>query len=64
MTQILALPFKLVAWIIEAFGRLVAVIIGLVLVTVGLALTVTVIGAIIGIPLLLLGFLLVVRGLF
>lgn len=37
MGQLLALPFKLVAWIIEAFGRLIAILIGLVLVIVGLA---------------------------
>lgn len=64
MTQLLSLPFKLVAWIIEAFGRLIAILIGLVLLIVGLMLTLTILGAIIGIPLMLFGFLLVVRGLF
>jgi hypothetical protein len=62
MTQLLSLPFKLVGWIINVAGRLVAIVLGLLLV--GLILTVTVIGALIGIPLILFGFLLVVRGLF
>lgn len=64
MSQLLALPFRLIAWIIAAFGRLIALIIGLVLIMVGFALTVTIIGAIVGIPLALFGFLLVIRGLF
>lgn len=56
--------WKLVAGIIELTGRLVAAILGLVLMIVGVALCLTVIGAIVGVPLILFGFMLTVRGLF
>ncbi len=56
--------WKLVAGIVLATGRLVAVLIGLVLLIVGVILTVTVIGAIVGIPFIIFGFLLTIRGLF
>lgn len=56
--------WKLVAGIIKLTGRLVAMLIGLVLMIAGVALTATVIGAIVGIPLVIFGFTLAVRGLF
>ncbi|MHB0878024.1 MAG: hypothetical protein ACYC5O_18470 [Anaerolineae bacterium] len=56
--------WQLVAAIIEATGRLVAMIIGLVLMIVGVILTLTVVGAIVGVPLILFGFMLVIRGMF
>ncbi len=60
-------PFKaiwdLVIWIISLTGRLLAVVLGLVFMLVGVVLTVTVVGAIIGIPLIIFGFMLVIRGL-
>jgi hypothetical protein len=56
--------WKLLAGIIGLTGRLVAAILGLVLMIVGLIATLTVVGAIIGIPLLIFGFLLILRGLF
>lgn len=55
--------WRLVVGIVEATGRLVAILIGLVLMIVGVILTVTIIGAIIGIPLAIFGFLLTIRGL-
>ena len=55
--------WNLVAWIVNLTGRLVAVILGLVFLIVGAILTITVIGAILGIPMILFGLLLVVRGL-
>jgi multisubunit Na+/H+ antiporter MnhC subunit len=55
--------WNLIAYIVVLTGRLVAVIIGLVLMLVGVILTFTVVGAIAGIPLLIIGVLLVVRGL-
>ncbi len=55
--------WRLVVGIVEATGRLVAILIGLVLMIVGVILTVTIIGAIVGIPLAIFGFLLTVRGL-
>ncbi len=60
-------PFKalwdLVIWIVSLTGRLIAVVLGLVFLLVGAILTVTIVGAIIGIPLAVLGLLLVIRGL-
>lgn len=58
------LIWRLVIWIIEATGRLVGVILGLVLMIVGVVLTATVIGAILGIPLIVFGFMLIIRSLF
>jgi len=58
------LIWRLVIWIIEATGRLVGAILGLVLMIVGVVLTVTVVGAIVGIPLIIFGFMLTVRSLF
>ena len=56
--------WRLVSGILVATGRLVAVILGLVFVLVGALLSATVVGAIVGVPLILFGGLLVVRGLF
>ena len=56
--------WRLVVWIIEATGRLVGAILGLVLMIVGVILTVTVVGAIVGIPFIIFGFLLIIRSLF
>jgi len=56
--------WKLVTGILMLTGRLVAVILGLVFILVGALLSATVIGAIVGVPLLLFGGLLVIRGLF
>jgi hypothetical protein len=58
------LTWRLVVWIIEATGRLVGAIFGLVLMIAGVILTITVVGAIVGIPLIIFGFMLTVRSLF
>jgi hypothetical protein len=50
--------------IIKAIGRIVALILGFVLMIVGALLCLTIIGAIIGVPLILVGLALVVRSLF
>ncbi|OGO27209.1 MAG: hypothetical protein A2136_02475 [Chloroflexi bacterium RBG_16_54_11] len=55
--------WNLIAYIVMLTGRVVAVVMGLVLMIVGIILTLTVVGAIAGIPLLIIGLLLVVRGL-
>ena len=55
--------FDLVTWIVSLTGRMAAIVIGLVLTIVGVILTVLVITAPIGLPMLLLGILLMVRGL-
>lgn len=56
--------WRLLATIVELTGRFVAMLIGIVLVLVGVIVSLTVIGAIVGIPLALIGFLLFLRGLF
>lgn len=67
-TPFLFMPFvalwRLVTWIFEFTGRLLAVLLGGVLLIAGLLLTLTVIGAIVGIPLMIIGFMLAVRGIF
>ncbi len=66
-TPCLLRPFvwlwNFIAYIVMLTGRLVAVVLGLVLILAGVILTFTVVGAIVGIPLALIGILLVVRGL-
>jgi hypothetical protein len=56
--------WRLVALIVEFTGRLIAVVLGAALMIVGVVVTLTIIGAIVGVPLAILGFLLVMRGLF
>ena len=56
--------WRLVAGIVTLTGRLVAAILGLVLMIVGVVVSLTIIGAIVGIPLIIFGFLLILRGLF
>lgn len=67
-TPILLLPFaavwKLVEFILKMTGRFVAAILGLVLMLVGGLLCVTVVGAVVGIPLCAFGFAMVIRGFF
>lgn len=56
--------WRLVTWILAMTGRLVAILLGIVFMIVGVIATLTVIGAIIGVPMFLFGVLLVFRGLF
>ena len=56
--------WRLVFGIFAGTGRLVAVILGLVFLIVGAVLTVTVVGAIVGIPFIIFGLFLILRGLF
>jgi hypothetical protein len=56
--------WNLVAWILQLTGRLVAAILGLVFMIVGAIVTVTVVGAVIGIPMIIFGFLLMLRSIF
>ncbi len=58
------LLWRAVIWVIEATGRLIGAILGLVLMIVGVLLTLTVIGAIVGIPLIIFSFMLIIRSLF
>lgn len=54
--------FNLVTGIVKMTGRLVAMILGLVFLILGGVISLTVVGAVIGIPIAVFGLLLVVRG--
>jgi hypothetical protein len=56
--------WKLLATIVEMTGRLLAMILGIVLMLAGALVSLTIIGAIVGIPLAIVGLLLFVRGIF
>jgi hypothetical protein len=56
--------WRLVTLILDATGRLLCGVLGLVLMVVGTMLSLTVVGAVLGVPLILVGVLLVVRALF
>ncbi|NWG33350.1 MAG: hypothetical protein HXY42_02830 [Chloroflexi bacterium] len=56
--------WKLLAVIVEMTGRLIAMILGIVLMIVGALVSLTVIGAIVGIPLAIIGLLLFLKGVF
>jgi hypothetical protein len=58
------LVWRLVIWIIEGVGRLAGAIIGLVLMVVGVIVSLTVVGLIVGVPLFAFGLMLVGRSLF
>jgi len=56
--------WKLLAVIVELTGRLVAMILGIVLMIAGGIISLTVIGAIVGIPLAIVGLMLFLKGMF
>ena len=56
--------WKLIAGLMTATGRLVAVVLGLAFLILGGVLTATLVGAVVGIPFIFLGILLALRGLF
>ncbi len=56
--------WKLLAVIVELTGRFVAMVLGIVFIIVGTIVSLTLIGAIIGIPLAIIGLLLLLRGIF
>ena len=55
--------WRLIASIVSLTGRLAAIFFGLVLMATGVVITLTVVGAVIGIPMFVFGALLIVRGL-
>ena len=56
--------WRLLATIVGLTGRFVAMVLGLVFMIVGVLVSLTVIGAIVGIPMAIIGLLLFVRGIF
>ncbi len=59
-----AASWKLLAVIVEMTGRFVAMALGLVLMLAGVIISLTIIGAIVGVPLAIIGLLLLLRGMF
>lgn len=56
--------WKLLAVIVELTGRFVAMVLGFVFIVVGVIVSLTIIGAIVGVPLAIIGLLLLLRGIF
>ncbi len=56
--------WRLIAFIFEFVGRFVAITLGLILMLLGVVVSLTGIGVIVGIPMVLFGLLLIVRGFF
>ncbi len=56
--------WRLVSAILALVGRLVSIVLGGAFILVGAVLCLTVVGAVVGVPLIGFGFLLIVRGLF
>ena len=56
--------WKLLAVIVEMTGRFVAMVIGILLIIAGVIVSLTIVGAIVGIPLAVIGLLLLLRGIF
>lgn len=56
--------WKLLAVIVEMTGRFVAMVLGILLLIVGVILSLTIVGAIVGVPLAVIGLLLFFRGMF
>jgi len=55
--------WRLVTFILEMTGRFVAILLGFVLIAVGVLVSMTVLGAVVGLPLSLFGLLILFRGL-
>lgn len=58
------LIFNLISGIINLTGRFIGIVLGMVLMMLGLVATITIIGGIIGIPLIIFGFLLMIKSIF
>jgi uncharacterized membrane protein HdeD (DUF308 family) len=59
---ILKLLWNLVTLVVSAVGRTAAIVLGVVLILVGMLLSLTIIGAIVGIPMMLIGVVLLIRA--
>jgi hypothetical protein len=56
--------WRLLAWIVGLTGRLIAILLGIILMIVGLIISLTIVALPIGVPLIIFGLLLILRGLF
>ncbi|MDL2232313.1 hypothetical protein LJC63_01865 [Ruminococcaceae bacterium OttesenSCG-928-L11] len=68
LLKILFFPFylvwSLVGFLFNLMGRLISGVVGCVLLIVGIILTVTVVGAVVGVPFIILGFSLCTKAIF
>lgn len=66
--KLLLFPFKLAMFIVESVfrltGKLITIALGFTISAIGVILSLTIVGAIIGIPLLILGVLMIIKGIF
>ncbi|HEX9508499.1 MAG TPA: hypothetical protein VF947_08825 [Myxococcales bacterium] len=60
----LVFPFLFVGWVLKLTGRFVGALLGSTLLMLGIVLSLSVVGAIAGIPIAFLGILLMIRSLF
>ena len=56
--------WRFLTWIVKLTGRLIAIVLGFAMIIIGAVLSITVILLPLGIPLIIFGFLVVMRGLF
>lgn len=56
--------WRLITWIVRLTGRLLAIILGFALIIIGAVLCITIILLPVGVPMIVFGFLLTMRGLF
>lgn len=56
--------WRLITWIVRLTGRLIAIILGFALIIIGAVLCITVVLLPLGVPMIVFGFLLTMRGLF
>lgn len=56
--------WRLLAWIVGLTGRLIAILLGIILMIVGLIISLTIVALPIGVPLIIFGLLLILQGLF
>jgi hypothetical protein len=56
--------WRFISWIVRLTGRLIAVVLGFAMIIIGAVLCITVLLLPLGIPIIVFGFLLVMRGLF
>ena len=68
MLRVLSWPFRMfwsfIGFLFLAIGKIISLILSLVLIFAGIIVTMTVVGAIVGIPLIIVGVLLFIRSLF
>ncbi|NLN49794.1 MAG: hypothetical protein GX154_12075 [Clostridiales bacterium] len=66
--KILLFPFilswKIAAYMLKLTGKLLVVILGFIVLALGILLSLTIVGAIVGIPMIIIGFAMIIKGIF